>query len=274
MPHLYFCIDSTCNKTVNYYNAPCCLEHNPLVQGNEETLSHETSECPGCGMDLYVGANGYCSHCWVERFGYDEDDMASPKSFNESHKCSGEWDYDRGIHVCDFADEPECPQHKCTGVFDHEVGQWTCGQTDKHTGVFDHEVGQADKHKCTGVFDHEVGQWTCGQADKHKCTGKFDLDSGLWECVNEKPHTCSDTWTYDYSPRERYPPLPPSPVATDLDDQIDEIEEKLRTASLMTENQTADWEFLWHNAKRKQREQNCQGCRNVRRRTNPETQYV
>jgi len=209
--HLYFCIDSTCNNIVDHYNAPCCLEHNPLVQGNEETLSHETSECPGCGMDLYVGANGYCSHCWVERFGYDEDDMASPKSFNESHKCSGEWDYERGVHVCDFADEPECPQHKCTA--------------------------------------------------------KFNLESGLWECVNEKPHTCSDTWTYDYSPREKYPPLPPSPVAT-VDDEIDAIEEKLKNTSLMTEGQTADWEFLWHNAKRKQRTEfdrrvrmRCDGCR-------------
>ena len=189
--HLYFCIDSTCNNIVDYYNAPCCLEHNPLVQGNEETLSHETSECPGCGMDLYVGANGYCSYCWVERFGCDDDDVASPKSFNESHKCSGEWDYDRGIHVCDFADEPECPQHKCTNTFDHEIGQWTCGDQEAHN---------------------------------------------------------------------RYPPLPPSPVAT-VDDEIDAIEEKLRTASLMTEDQKADWEFLWHNAKRKQREQNCQGCR-------------
>ena len=95
--HLYFCIDSTCDKMVDYYNAPCCLEHNPLVQGNEETLSHETSECPGCGNDMYCSANGYCSNCWAERFGcestvsYDDDD------------------------------------HSCTNVFDYEVGQWTCG---------------------------------------------------------------------------------------------------------------------------------------------------
>ena len=74
--HLYFCIDSTCDKMVDYYNAPCCLEHNPLVQGNEETLSHETSECPGCGNDMYCSANGYCSNCWVERFGCDDDTVS------------------------------------------------------------------------------------------------------------------------------------------------------------------------------------------------------
>ena len=140
--HLYFCIDSTCDKIVDYYNAPCCLEHNPLVQGNEETLSHETSECPGCGNDMYCSANGYCSNCWAERFGCEStvsyDDHSCTNVFDhevgqwtcgnaDAHKCSGEWDYDSGILVCDFADEPDCPQHKCTNVFDYEVGQWTCG---------------------------------------------------------------------------------------------------------------------------------------------------
>lgn len=143
--HLYFCIDSTCDKMVDYYNAPCCLEHNPLVEGNEETLSHETSECPGCGNDIYCGANGYCSNCWVERFGDDSTIEHSCTGVfdheigqwtcgdTQAHKCSGEWDYDRGVRVCDFADEPECPQHKCTNVFDHEVGQWTCGDTKSHS---------------------------------------------------------------------------------------------------------------------------------------------
>lgn len=223
--HLYFCIDSTCDKMVDYYNAPCCLEHNPLVQGNEETLSHETSECPGCGNDIYCGANGYCSNCWAERFGCDEEcgncwrqDCMCPVSpishectntFDhevgqwtcgnaDAHKCSGEWDYDRGIRVCDFADEPECPQHKCTNTFDHEIGQWTCGDQEAHN---------------------------------------------------------------------RYPPLPPSPIVT-ADDDLDNIEEKLRQTRIMTEGQTADWEFLWHNAKRKQRTEfdrrvrmRCDGCR-------------
>ena len=158
--HLYFCIDSTCDKMVDYYNAPCCLEHNPLVEGNEETLSHETSECPGCGNDIYCGANGYCSNCWVERFGCD-----SPVS----HKCSGEWDYDTGKFICDFEEDEDCPSH---------------------------------------------------------------------------------------------PQLPPSPIYSeeqDLEDQIGAIEEKLKTS--MTLGQTADWEFLWHRAKTKLRELNCEGCR-------------
>jgi hypothetical protein len=162
--HLYFCIDSTCDKMVDYYNAPCCLEHNPLVHGNEETLSHETSECPGCGNDMYCSANGYCSNCWVERFGCDDDTVSlSPIS----HKCSGEWDYDRGIRICD---------------------------------------------------DEDYHRENC----------------------------------------DVMPPLPPSPTS-DLEDQLDAIEEKLKTS--MTIGQTADWKFLWHLTKYKLRATGCSGCR-------------
>lgn len=80
----YYCVDATCDKKVATYGAPCCLEHNPLVGGLDDSVSCETSECPGCGMDLYVGANGYCSHCWVDRFGTDEAPPCSPVE----HECS------------------------------------------------------------------------------------------------------------------------------------------------------------------------------------------
>jgi hypothetical protein len=234
MPHTFYCSTIECQKEVKKGGDTC--------DTCKDAMSYESSECPGCGEHILCGANGYCAGCWVDRFGV-EDEGCSPKSYEptevydheigqwtcgQEHKCSGEWDHDRGIRVCDFADEHECPQHKCTGIFDYEIGQWTCGQT-----------------------------------DKHKCKANFDLESGLWECVNEKPHKCSDTWSYDYSPRDRYPPLPPSPIAT-ADDEIDAIEEKLRTASLMTENQKADWEFLWHDAKRRRRQEGCD--RNVRTR--------
>jgi hypothetical protein len=91
----YYCCDATCDKKVATYGAPCCLEHNPLVGGLDDSVSYETSECPGCGMDLYVGANGYCSHCWVDRFGTDEAPPCSPVE----HECSGE-------------DDPACPQYQ------------------------------------------------------------------------------------------------------------------------------------------------------------------
>jgi hypothetical protein len=74
----YFCYDATCDKKVAHYGAPCCLEHNPLVGGLDDSASYETSECPGCGMDLHVGANGYCSYCWEDRFGVEEAPPCSP----------------------------------------------------------------------------------------------------------------------------------------------------------------------------------------------------
>ena len=230
--HLYFCIDSTCDKMVDYYNAPCCLEHNPLVQGNEETLSHETSECPGCGNDIYCGANGYCSNCWAERFGCDEE-------------CGNCWREDCMCPVSPIS-------HECTNTFDHEVGQWTCGDADSHSI-------KRPEHKCSGEWDYDRGIRVCDFADEpecpqHKCSNTFDHEIGQWTCGDQEAHN-------------RYPPLPPSPIVT-ADDDLDNIEEKLRQVNIMTAGQTADWEFLWHNAKRKQRTEferrvrmRCDGCR-------------
>jgi hypothetical protein len=93
--HIFFCIDATCNKTVPRNGAPCCLEHNPLVEKLDDSVSYETSECPGCGNDIYCGADGYCANCWVERVGTDDE-----------HVCSGEVDYETGRRVCD---DDDCP---------------------------------------------------------------------------------------------------------------------------------------------------------------------
>jgi hypothetical protein len=65
----------------------CCGSYNsyfpsiPKVQQPDplnmsfSPISHENEECPGCGEEIIVGANGYCAGCWQERFGCsDEDD--------------------------------------------------------------------------------------------------------------------------------------------------------------------------------------------------------
>ena len=49
----------------------------------DETLSHETNECPGCGVsmgDVGSSANGYCAACWQQRYGCEEE-----------HVCNGEY---------------------------------------------------------------------------------------------------------------------------------------------------------------------------------------
>jgi len=95
--HTFFCRDLDCEKEVEMSGKAC-----------EDHETDSTTECPGCGVELFVGANGYCSYCWTERFGAD-----SPVV----HVCHGEWDYERGIRVCDDRDHPDCPQscqQKCT----------------------------------------------------------------------------------------------------------------------------------------------------------------
>lgn len=200
MSHTFYCSTTECKKEVKNSGETC--------DTCKDAMSYESSECPGCGDHILCGANGYCAGCWVDRFGVEEEEGCSPKSY-----------------------EP-------TEVYDHEIGQWACGDTESHTcsGEVDYETGTREcdhkddpkcpQHKCTNVFDHEIGQWTCGNPEAHD------------KCDNDLP----------------------SPIVT-LDDQIDNIEEKLRQVNIMTEGQTADWEFLWHNAVRKRRRESCTGCR-------------
>lgn len=75
MSHTFFCNNLDCEKEVKEYGMAC-----------EDHLS----ECPGCGMEIAVGANGYCSGCNTEE--------------EPEHVCSGEFDYDNGIYICDDVD--------------------------------------------------------------------------------------------------------------------------------------------------------------------------
>jgi len=65
--HLFFCSEPQCSNPVNDYN-DTCLEC--------ECEASTISECPGCGEDIFVGSNGYCSDCWQERFGVDEEPVS------------------------------------------------------------------------------------------------------------------------------------------------------------------------------------------------------
>ena len=233
----YFCCDSECDKEVAHYGAPCCLEHNPLVGGLDETLSHETSECPGCGMDLYVGANGYCSYCWVDRFGCEDDDFSTESFVNFSHeappcspiehKCCGEWDYERGIRVCDFDDEPACPQYRS----ESEIRK-NC------------ECEHSPLCKPCEVF--------YGYDDQ--------LDGETYNCRNCKREFKNKYWRNQSLCRdcEDLPPLPPSPV--DVEEDIAQAMEKLEVGGrAMTPGQYNDWDAILKS--RQKRMMTCTGCR-------------
>ena len=216
MSHTFYCSTIECDKEVDSYEGVC-------DSCSKEQMSHETSECPGCGNDIYCGADGYCSNCWVERFGV-EDDLSTI-----THKCSGEWDYGRGILVCDFEDEPACPQHR----------------------------SEAEIRKNCDCKKSPL----CRPCELYYGYADDPYDGCTYDCTNCKRKFKNKYWRNQWLCRdcEDLPPLPPSPVADDLEEQIAAIEEKLKTS--MTVDQKADWEFLWHKAKSRQRELGCQGCR-------------
>jgi hypothetical protein len=237
----YYCCDATCDKKVATYGAPCCLEHNPLVGGLDDSVSYETSECPGCGMDMYVGANGYCSHCWVDRFGTDEAPPCSPVE----HVCSGE--FDRGILVCNDQDDPACPQYQPVQF------EWK------------------DRHNCE--CHHSPMCKSCEVYYGYTDEGPYD--GNTYDCTNCKRKFKNKYWRNQSLCRdcEDLPPLPVSPVLTkqeaewleiqELEEQIAKIKEKVELYSGgMTPRQVDDWRLLWMTKEKRLRELRCWGCRN------------
>jgi hypothetical protein len=204
--HTYYCSENDCNNETNY-NGGLCHEHT-------ESLSYETSECPGCGNDIYCGANGYCSNCWAERFGCE-----SPIS----HTCSGEWDYDRGIRECD----------------DNEYHRKNCeSDYPRRNSIESHY--ERSCASCHENFTSKVQTTCCGE-----CHIDASVVIQKWWRNHRRPFEWCNLWfqghcrsckTYFPTQREydvycaecresvKLPNLPPSP--------IDEIEEKLRQTNL------------------------------------------
>lgn len=113
--HSFYCTNAHCDNEVEEYGEMCmdCVD----------ILSDDTSGCIGCGEDIYVGANGYCGHCWVERFGV-EDEWIPPSPI--AHVCHGEVDYDTGTLSCDEAEF----YHVCKKC--HEEFETTTRRCDVH----------------------------------------------------------------------------------------------------------------------------------------------
>lgn len=189
--HTFFCRDLDCEKEVEMSGKAC-----------EDHETDSTTECPGCGMELFIGANGYCSYCWTERFGED-----SPVV----HVCHGEWDYERGIRVCDDRDDPACPQ--------------SC------------------QRKCTCDGSGRMCP-TCDEESSDPCRGCGSRS--LWSDTY-----CLKCYEVRYGPINPVPPpLPPSPEPrhTSLESmraEIAEIEVRLRGG--LTKGQRDDWSWLLQN---------------------------
>ena len=234
--HTYFCSNDNCTNETDY-NGGLCNEH-------MESLSYESSECPGCGNDIYCGANGYCSNCWAERFGCE-----SPVE----HTCSGEWDYDRGIRVCDDDDyhrinceckhSPLCKLCESYYGYDDPYDGYKCDYPRPSSVTSHHE------RSCASCHEHFTSK------DQTRCCGECHVDATVviqkWWRNRRHEHDVREAFAWcnlwfqghcrsckSYFPTQReddvhcpecrdsikLPNLPPSP--------IDEIEERFKQFGL------------------------------------------
>jgi hypothetical protein len=74
--HIYFCSNQDCKMEVSNYGTECCD-------------CSELSECPGCGEDILVGANGYCADCWGSRF--DSSELSHWCGKEDCDECQSEY---------------------------------------------------------------------------------------------------------------------------------------------------------------------------------------
>lgn len=65
------CNGTFCSVTLNNQGNLCefCLNDD-----RDRSFSFEPDECLGCGENIVCGSDGYCSPCWQERFGVDDNE--------------------------------------------------------------------------------------------------------------------------------------------------------------------------------------------------------
>jgi hypothetical protein len=206
--HTFYCSTMNCDNETNY-NGGLCDEH------RKETLSYESSECPGCGNDIYIGANGYCANCWVERFGCES---------QISHKCSGEWDHSefRPTFVCDFEEDPDCPSHRTSSVA--SVYERSC---DSCYEVFTSKVQTRCCGECYIDAAVVIQKWWRARRPFQWCNLWFQ--GHCRTCRSYFPtQKEGDVYCPECRDSVKLPNLPPSPVVS----WIDELEERLKKTSL------------------------------------------
>ncbi len=66
------CNGTFCSVSVNKQGDLCefCLNDD-----RDRSFSFEPDECLGCGENIVCGSDGYCSPCWQERFGVDDEPL-------------------------------------------------------------------------------------------------------------------------------------------------------------------------------------------------------
>jgi hypothetical protein len=173
-----------------------------------------------------------------------------------AHKCCGEWDYDRGVRACDFADEPECPQHRAELARGTGPDFWQCRS--------ESEIRQNCECKKSPM---------CRPCEVYYGYADDPYDGSTYDCTNCKREFKNKYWRNQSLCRdcEDLPPLPVSPILSEqeaewleiqeLEEQIAKIKEKVELYSGgMTSRQVDDWRLLWMTKEKRLRELRCWGC--------------
>lgn len=222
--HIFFCTETDCNNIVEYSDWQCDECCPPEAW-------HQTTECPGCGIEQGVtllGMNNYCGSCWQQRHGCSDifSDMSSVTNEDE-------WE-------ATLTREPKgwyCTCNRETGLMcgfcseDYKEPCWGCEPT----------------HVCSGEWDYELGYRVCDNSDDEDCPQHepqctCGVSSHLW---TDEKH-CRKCYVKLHG--DEFPPLPPSPPRKTLEEMRNEIAEiEFRLLGKMTKNQKDDWRWLLQN---------------------------
>jgi len=258
--HIYFCSQRDCKMEVFNYNDIC-------GDCRDDAMSSEPSECPGCGEDILIGANGYCADCWGERFDSIELSYCmgcgERAPFIENQHCrdcndrrveasqaiktwwmrlrSARYDEYEGISCRCVGFGPLCGH--CLDMLDEAPKPHWCGKQ--------------ECERCQSEYYEQCGGCgtNCNLWDERYCKACYDVRYGKWCTKGCGPTAQGATQCYACIDGERSAayaqPLPPSPEPdyrepADVRDEIEMITAKLRGTS-MTPGQQADWRWLLRN---------------------------
>ena len=165
-------------------------EHGRILWLTWSTMNKRERFCeePDCSAKAYSSLGNRCEphyHAYIAQGRIAQlPRLAEERNIERlqlEHRCSGDFDYDLGHPVCDFADEPDCPQHKPTASGAIVVGRWSahvaaltqCRHCHTRNTELRHEpVGDVYFLDCTA------------------CSSCHRLDKALLEAIPSPPPRC------------------------------------------------------------------------------------
>ena len=261
--HIYFCSNQNCKMEVSIYGTEC--------RDCSDGVSTEPSECPGCGEDILIGANGYCAECWGDRFDSIE--------LSYCMGCGERSPFIENQHCRDCNDK----RVEASQVIKTWWMRLRSERYDEYEGISCRCVGFGPLcGHCLDMLDEAPKPHWCGKPDCEQCQSEYYEQCGgcgtncnLWD--DRYCKSCYDVRYVAKCTKGCGPTAPgskrcyecidgpePEPDFRTMDDVRDELEvimAKLRFPG-MTIAQEADWERLRVNRQvLLQQMELCPGCR-------------